>query len=68
MNMRTRKAFGTIATVLWLACYALVAMAVGGQHVVGKGMAHELPFFVLAGVGWIPVSMIIIRWMSRPDT
>jgi hypothetical protein len=67
MKMRTRKLVGTIATVLWLLVYALVVMALGGKYVVGSGLAAELPFFVVAGVAWLPVAMMVIRWMSRPD-
>ena len=67
MTMRTRKAIGTIATVAFLIAYALVMMAVGGILVVGRGMAFELPFYILAGLGWLPVVMLIIRWMSKPD-
>ncbi len=67
MNMRTRKAIGTVATVSWLIIYALVAMAIGGAWVVGRGMGLELAYYVAAGVAWIPVAMIIIRWMSKPD-
>ena len=65
--MRTRKAIGTFATVAFIIVYALVMMAVGGLLVVGRGMAFELPFYILAGIGWMPVVMVIIRWMSRPD-
>lgn len=67
MNIRTRKAIGVVATVLWITTYALVAMALGGIYVVGRGMALELPFYVVAGFAWLPVEMAIIRWMSRPD-
>ena len=67
MNIRTRKAIGTAATVAFIIVYALVMMAVGGMLVVGRGMAFELPFYILAGAGWLPVVMAIIRWMSRPD-
>lgn len=67
MKLRTRKALGIVATLLWLTVYSLVMMAVGGILVVGKGLAWELPFYVLAGFGWVPVEMAIIRWMSRPD-
>jgi uncharacterized protein DUF2842 len=67
MNIRARKAIGTIATVLWLTVYALVAMAIGGQFVVGNGIAAELLFYVLAGLAWIPVAMLLIKWMTRPD-
>ena len=67
MNQRTRKAIGILATVSFMAVYALVLMAVGGLLVVGRGTAFELPFYILAGIGWMPVVMVIIRWMSRPD-
>ena len=67
MNQRTRKAIGTLATVAFLVVYALVLMAVGGMLVVGRGMVFELPFYILAGLGWLPVVMAIIRWMSKPD-
>lgn len=67
MKQRARKAVGTALTVAFLAVYSLVAMAVGGQLVVERGVWLELPFYVVAGVAWLPVEMAIIRWMSRPD-
>ena len=67
MTQRTRKAIGTFGTVAFLIVYALVAMAVGGMLVVGRGLAFELPFYIVAGILWLPVSMLIIRWMSKPD-
>jgi hypothetical protein len=67
MNQRTRKALGIVATVAFMLVYALVLMAVGGMLVVGRGTAFELPFYILAGLGWLPVVMAIIRWMSKPD-
>ena len=66
MTIRTRKLIGTFATVVWIALYALVAMAIGGQFVVGSGVLAELAFYAVAGMGWVPVAMIIIKWMSRP--
>ena len=67
MKIRQRKFIGTMATIAFLVVYALLAMAVGGRYVVGYGPAVELPAFILLGVGWIPVAMVLIRWMSRPD-
>jgi hypothetical protein len=67
MKIRQRKFIGTIATVAFLVVYALIAMAIGGQYVVGYGAVLELAAFILLGVGWIPVAMVLIRWMSRPD-
>jgi hypothetical protein len=67
MKLRTRKAIGTFLTVIWITVYSLVAMAVGGILVLGRGMALELPFYIIAGLAWLPVEMWIIKWMSRPD-
>ena len=65
INRRSRKFIGTIATVGFLIIYSLVAMAVGGQWVVGHGLLIELPFYIVAGALWLPVAMLIVRWMSR---
>lgn len=67
MKIRQRKIVGFVATIAFLVVYALIAMAIGGKYVVGHGAAIELPAFILLGVGWVPVAMVLIRWMSRPD-
>lgn len=68
MKIRRRKFLGFVATIAFLVVYALIAMAIGGQYVVGYGAMIELLAFVLLGLGWIPIAMVLIRWMSRPDT
>ncbi len=67
MTQRARKFIGTFATVAFLIVYALIAMAVGGDLVIGRGPAFELPFYIFAGILWLPVVMGLIRWMSKPD-
>jgi hypothetical protein len=67
MTIRQRKFIGTIAVVAFLALYCLVAMAIGGIYVVGSSAAVEIGYFIVAGAAWLPVVMVIIRWMSRPD-
>ncbi len=67
MKLRARKALGTFLTVVWMTVYSLVMMAVGGILVIGRGMTLELPFYIIAGLGWVPVEMWIIKFMSRPD-
>lgn len=67
MTQRSRKAIGTIAIVAFIIVYALLAMAAGGELAVGRGMAVELIFYIVAGSLWLPVVMYIIRWMVRPD-
>lgn len=58
---------GIAATIVILAVYALVAMAIGGKYIVGLGTFVELPAFIILGIGWLPVIMVLVRWMSRPD-
>lgn len=67
MKLRTRKLLGTIYTIVFMIVYALIVMAIGGVFIVGRGLMFELPFYILGGFGWLPVSMVIIRWMSKPD-
>ncbi len=67
MSIRTRKAIGTLAFFLWLVLYSLVAMAVGGQFVVGTHGLAELAFYIVAVFPWLFGCMVIIRWMSRPE-
>ena len=65
MTLRQRKFVGTFATVAFIVIYCLVAMALGGTYVVGRGGMTEFAFFVIAGFAWLPVVMVLIRWMSR---
>jgi len=67
MTMRQRKLAGTVATLVFLVIYCLIAMAIGGAFVVGRPAAFEIGYFIIAGTAWLPIVMIIIRWMSRPD-
>jgi hypothetical protein len=67
MKMRTRKAIGTIATVLFMSLYALIVGAFGATKILNHGIFIELPFYIIAGLGWLPFVMVIIRWMSKPD-
>ena len=67
MKIRQRKFIGMIATPAVMALYALLISAIGAIFIVGHGPYLELLFYVVAGLGWLPLVMPIIRWMSRPD-
>jgi glucose dehydrogenase len=68
MRQRRRKLLGVVGSVLYLTLYCLLAMAIGGQWVVGTSKFGEALYFVVAGLAWLPGAMLIIVWMSRPDT
>ncbi|MFL5259041.1 MAG: DUF2842 domain-containing protein [Hyphomicrobiales bacterium] len=67
MTIRQRKLAGVVAIVVYLVLYCLAAMTLGGAFIVGRSRALELVYFVVAGIAWLPLAMVIIRWMSRPD-
>lgn len=66
MTQRIRRLVGIVLTVLFMIVYVLIAMAIAGDWAVGRGMAVELPVFILLGIGWVPFVMGLIVWMSKP--
>jgi hypothetical protein len=67
MRQRTRKLIGTFLLLGWVTFYALVVMAIMHNAVRRFGPIGEPVFYALAGVAWIPVAMLVIWWMARPD-
>ena len=67
MKQRQRRLLGIVATVVFLILYVLVAMAAAGDWIVGHGIVIELLGYMVLGVAWLPVAMVLIKWMSRPD-
>jgi hypothetical protein len=67
MRMRTRKFIGTFATLAFLVCYCLAAMLIGGALVRDASRLAQMAYFIAAGFAWLPVAMLFIRWMLRPD-
>lgn len=67
MRQRTRKLIGTILLIGWVLIYSLLVM--GLMHTAARqfGPIGEPLFYAVAGVAWIPVAMLIIRFMARPD-
>ena len=68
MKLRTRKFIGVFSGTAYLVIYSLIAMAIGGALLVDLNKFFQLVGFAIAGVLWLPGMMMIIRWMSRPDT
>ena len=67
MKQRQRRLLGIIATVIFLIAYVLVAMAVAGDWLMGRGAVVELIGYVVLAIAWLPVAMLLIKWMSTTD-
>lgn len=68
MDTRTRKLIGTIATVVFLIGYCLLAMVVGSAVLLRANGIEQVLYFVAAGFAWLPLVMVVIRWMVKsPD-
>lgn len=67
MHTRTRKFIGTILLLIWVTFYALMVMAVMHNAVRRFGPVGEPLFYAVAGIAWIPVAMLVIRWMAKGD-
>jgi hypothetical protein len=67
MPIRQRKLFGTVALLVLVVVWALVAMALAQSVLTDiNGLVAAL-YYVVAGLGWVLPAMPLVRWMSRPD-
>jgi Protein of unknown function (DUF2842) len=67
MNIRMRKLVGTVATLIFLIVYCLIAMVIGNTVLTRFTFAGQALYFIAAGLAWLPIAMILVRWMQRPD-
>jgi hypothetical protein len=67
MTQRNRKLIGVWlilgSIVAWLSVATSIYLAMPS----GLPPWVLLPYFAVAGIGWMLPAMWIIRWMSRPD-
>jgi hypothetical protein len=67
MSIRTRKFIGTIALLLLVAAWGLIAMALALSVLTDiNGFAAAI-YYIIAGLGWVLPAMPLISWMARPD-
>ncbi len=65
MTPRTRKLVGGIALLVFIAAYALLAMAAAIILQVNASRAVELTYYVIAGLLWVLPAGAIITWMQK---
>jgi hypothetical protein len=67
MPIRLRKLIGTVALLVLVIVWALVAMALAQSALTDISGWVAALFYVIAGLGWVLPAMPLISWMARPD-
>jgi len=68
MTQRIRKLIGALLLPLSIILWSVLATAIYLAMPEGLPGLVLIVYFVVAGMGWLLPSMIIIRWMAKPDT
>jgi hypothetical protein len=68
MSGRGRKLIGGVAMIVFVGCYALIAMAIAQSRPLREAppLAQALGIIVL-GLAWIAPMAPLFQWMERPD-
>ncbi|MBV5264112.1 DUF2842 domain-containing protein [Pinisolibacter aquiterrae] len=66
MTSPARRFAGSLILVIFLLVYVFFATAVGDVVVASKSGWVQFAYFVVAGLAWVPVAGLIVRWMYRP--
>jgi uncharacterized protein DUF2842 len=67
MSIRTRKLIGTIALLVLVGAWGLLAMALAQSALTDINGFVAVLYYVVAGLGWVLPAMPLIAWMSKPD-
>ena len=67
MRRRTRKLFGTLFMLVFLAIYALLAMALAESRIQEASNTVRLVVYTVLGLAWVLPLLPLVRWMQRPD-
>ena len=66
MPRRLRVLIGTIAILVFVCLYALVAMALAESRIVDAPRLVQTVVYFLLGIAWIAPVFPLIVWMERP--
>jgi hypothetical protein len=68
MSIRARKFVGTIALLVLVCLWGLLAMALAQSVLTDINGFVAAIYYLVAGLGWILPAMPLISWMSRKDS
>lgn len=65
MKKRSRKLLGTVILLVFVICYALVAMALAQSRPLQEsGKAIQAVLYAIIGLAWILPVFPLIKWME----
>ena len=68
MPIRIRKLIGTVALLVLVSVWGLLAMALAQSVLTDINGFVAAIYYVVAGLGWVLLAMPLISWMAKPDT
>ena len=67
MSIRTRKLIGTVALLVLVSVWGLLAMALAQSVLTDINGFVAAIYYVVAGLGWVLPAMPLISWMAKPE-
>ena len=67
MRKRQRKLIGTVALIIFVCLYAVMAMALAQGRITEAGTFWQTVWYIVLGLAWVLPALPLIRWMERPD-
>jgi hypothetical protein len=67
MHPRIRKLIGAVALIALVAVWSLLMMALAQVVLVRTNAWLDFAYYFIAGLGWVPLAMFLVWWMSRGD-
>ena len=67
MKIRQRKLLGTVALLVLVMVWSLLAMAFAQASFIASSRLVQFIYYMVAGLGWVLPAMPLISWMARPD-
>ena len=68
MSFRARKLIGTVALLVLVSVWGLLAMALAQSVLTDINGLVAAIFYVVAGLGWALPAMPLVSWMARPNS
>jgi hypothetical protein len=65
VHIRARKFIGTIALLLLVVTWSLLAMALAQVALASTSGVIATVYYVVAGLGWVLPALPLVTWMSR---